>query len=841
MRDPSADEALYQDKLRLARLALAWERLWALLAPPLSVAALLLSIALLDLLPALPGWLHVMVLGAGVVALSWAAVTAVRGWRPIVHGEARHRLEVESGLAHRPLAALEDRPLTAPGQTLDAATGALWRAYMERARAVLAGLRVGWPRPGLAARDPRALRALALLMLVVGVAAGWHDPMARLGRALTPSLAEAGPPVTFDLWITPPAYTGHAALHRRIGGEVAANAAPAASAKALTVPTGSKVLVQSAGTREAPVLTLGADKKPFDAIGGQAGGHRLEMVINQGGRLALVHDGAEVAGWDMSIIPDAAPVAEVLQKPAKTLRGHLQIDYAASDDYGLAALRADIARVGAKDGETIGVDISLTQPGRQKKVKGRHFRDLTAHPWAGHEATIRIIAEDAAGQTGTSEAVTFLMPERIFNHPVARAIVEQRKKLVDPTPEVLADVDLGLARIQAQPQLFKNHSAVFLSLSVSRARLAHGREAGSVPSVQQILWDTAVWLEDGNFAVAERELQELLDRLMAEMKQRDFNDKNLDAVERMMDAMQRAMNEFMRELAERSPQMGAEQIPFDPETMEMMSSDDMRRLIEEARRLARQGNLDAARQRLAELQRMMQAMRNGMMARPDMKRMEQARRRMNQLRDIARRQQQLLDRSFQAQNQRRQRDQRDSGQEKPGREKGDPTDQRQLRGKLGDLMMGLNELLGGIPKGLGQAERAMRGAERLLEHGQPGDAIGPQTQALEKLRGAMNSVGEQMARQMGAMPGGMPTLGRGPGMGPGMAGQRPGQRRGRDPFGRQYGTGGNIETGQEMLGPVGPDDSQRAREVLEELRRRGAERSRPKPELDYIDRLLKRF
>jgi hypothetical protein len=40
-----------------------------------------------------------------------------------------------------------------------------------------------------------------------------------------------------------------------------------------------------------------------------------------------------------------------------------------------------------------------------------------------------------------------------------------------------------------------------------------------------------------------------------------------------------------------------------------------------------------------------------------------------------------------------------------------------------------------------------------------------------------------------------------------------------------------------------PDQSEmaRARAILEELRRRAAERGRPKQELDYIDRLLKEF
>jgi hypothetical protein len=36
-------------------------------------------------------------------------------------------------------------------------------------------------------------------------------------------------------------------------------------------------------------------------------------------------------------------------------------------------------------------------------------------------------------------------------------------------------------------------------------------------------------------------------------------------------------------------------------------------------------------------------------------------------------------------------------------------------------------------------------------------------------------------------------------------------------------------------------DAQRAREILDELRKRSGQNLRPQDELDYIDRLLKRF
>jgi hypothetical protein len=61
----------------------------------------------------------------------------------------------------------------------------------------------------------------------------------------------------------------------------------------------------------------------------------------------------------------------------------------------------------------------------------------------------------------------------------------------------------------------------------------------------------------------------------------------------------------------------------------------------------------------------------------------------------------------------------------------------------------------------------------------------------------------------------------------------------RDPLGRE----GNFGRAVDDRGVKIPDqpDRQRSREILEELRRRAGEGNRPKIELDYIERLLRRF
>jgi len=72
-----------------------------------------------------------------------------------------------------------------------------------------------------------------------------------------------------------------------------------------------------------------------------------------------------------------------------------------------------------------------------------------------------------------------------------------------------------------------------------------------------------------------------------------------------------------------------------------------------------------------------------------------------------------------------------------------------------------------------------------------------------------------------------------------MATSRAGQRL--DPLGRPHGegVGGTDSAGDTEV----PEQMEQARihQLQEELRRRGADRSRSQDELDYIDRLLKQF
>ena len=802
--------------LGLAGAALFWERLWRRLWPAAAVAGLFLGVALLDLLPLLPGAVHVLVLVAFAAGIAALARRGLRGFRLVDEAAARHRLERDSGLRHRPLTALDDRLATGAE---DPAAVSLWQAHLRRMARAARRLRVRPPAPGLARLDPHAFRAAVLLILVIALTAGRGDAADRLQRALSPQFGGAlTGPLTVDVWITPPSYTGRAPIFLNRDSQWV-----------VEVPKGSSLLAQVGGLGEAPRLRVGERVTEFTAIGSAGGGgYRVEAAIDEGDRLVVEHDGRELAAWPLRVLPDAPPEVYFPRPPARTGNAHLRLDYEANDDYGLTGVTAVIRRadgLSVPGGESeIRLSLPLSDLG-STSAEGTSIHNLTAHPWAGLVVRVHLTVMDGRGQTGESGTVELALPERIFNHPVARAIVEQRKKLATPSAAVRAEVAAALESIAGNPQHFFDDTVVYLALRVARARLTFDDRDEAVVSVQKLLWDTALRIEDGELSIAERDLREAQERLMAALRR----DADPEEIERLMDDLQRALEKYLAALTDELTRQGrAMEVPLGAK-MQLMGKDELQQLIEEARELARTGAVDAARRVLADLQRLLDGIRAGALSGPSQEAARKARRLMDGLRDLTRRQQGLLDNTF-----RRLRDSRGAMQMPGGGEGQGPerrpgagngtAEQDGLRRRLGGLMLRLDEFLGAIPRPFGKAERAMRDAVDALAVDRPDKAVPAQTEALDQLRQGIDGVAEQVVRRLGGLSGALRN--------------RPGA--GRDPFGRRPGGayGARIDGAVKI-----PDQMEvrRAREIIDELRRRAGERQRPKTERNYIERLLRQF
>jgi uncharacterized protein (TIGR02302 family) len=584
-----------------------------------------------------------------------------------------------------------------------------------------------------------------------------------------------------------------------------------------------------------------------------AGSEERRLVIKGDGSAAVHGVASRDLNWSFTAIPDRAPTIELIKEPERQARGALRLDYKMDDDYGVVEAKANFElkdkATGGKDRRSLfnAPDFALTLPqARTRSGAAQTTRDLTEHVWAGAEVTVTLVAKDEAGNEGHSEPRELTLPQRIFVKPVARALIEQRRILAldaDDKPLVLTALDA----LTIAPGHFTPELGIYLGLRSIYHGLDNARDDDALREVVARMWDMALQIEDGNVSQAEQALRQAQDALRQALE-RGASDEEL---KKLMDQLRAAMDKFMQALAEemrKNPQQLAR--PLDKNTR-MLSQQDLKSMMDRLEQMARSGNKDAARQLLDQLQQMME---NLQMARPGAQGGDDGDDDMmsslDELGDMIRKQQQLRDKTFkQGQDSRRERQ---LGKGKP--QMGDlRQDQQGLKDRLNKLLEQLRQRgLGQDQKGqgekgqgekgqgdggkdggmgqLGDAGDAMGQAEGELGEGDADGAVDSQGKALESMRKGAQGLAQQMQQN-----------GMGMGPGPGQPGRNGRQRAeqntdplGRPLRGRDYGDDVTVKVPGEI-------DAQRARRILEELRKRFGESMRPQIELDYIERLLKDF
>ena len=826
----------------LTRLSLIWEHLWPALWPATAIAGLFIAAALLNIFALLPLWFHVLILVATLVGFTSVIYRLFTQFPKIQVEQARHRLELDSGLSHRPLASLDDA--LAAGIN-DTQSQALWRVHQARMFTQSENLKLKLPKAGLSRRDPLGLRAAVSLILLIGIVAAGADSFSRIEQALSPPLdtATLESAAELTIWITPPAYTQNPPVVLRKGGTDKASPDQGRPEMANTqsdldpvrVPMGSEVLAQITGGSDVPILRLGPLSLPFERIETDTYHAETRLKPTERGvtRLSVFQNGRDVASWSLTILEDQRPTVAFSNAPKISPQLELHLPYEAFDDYRLKSLAASIRRLDGVVMPDGSAEIILGIPlpsGDNKMVKGKSNKDLISHIWAGLPVLVHFLATDELDQIGISRVEPFILPERQFSNPVAKEIIEIRKGLSIRKRDRMLGI-LKLDSVADELKRLGGHTGAYLGLRVARERLLRDLENATVTTVQKMLWHMALRLEEGAAATAgndlraaQRRLQEALDR-----------EARPEELEQLLNEVEKTLHAFLQSLMRELRQHG--QIsPQDPEA-QSLSSHDMQRLIDRARELIRQGSPDAARQLMADLKQMLQNLQGALsQGGRQSEQSRQAQQTLKNLRGLVRRQQNLLDETYGRVQ--REHDQRD--QERIERSTEGQIEQDAIRKQLGQMMRKFSDMMGQIPKGLGEAERAMKESGQALGQGRQGKSIGPQTRALEALRrGAQNSA-RALARRLGRGQQRFSRHGRhGVFSGPRLRGMRPGNR---DPFGRpieeEEGTSGPT-TGRVKI----PDESEihRARRILKELRRRAGDLWRPEIEQDYIDRLLKRF
>lgn len=791
------------------------------------------------------------------------AVFAGQGLRKFCwpkRAEALARLD--AALPGHPLIALSDRQVIG---AQDDASRALWRAHLARMEAKAADARAVEPDLKLARKDVFGLRYVALLGLMVALLFGsvWRvgsvADMAPRGNGM--ALADTA---TWEGWIEPPVYTGRPSLYLNdLDGTIEA-------------PVGSRVTLRFYG--ELGALSLS------ETVSGQTGNvsaatdpdHGFDIMRD--GELRI--DGPGGRSWQVTALPDAAPTAEILSEGVKTtFDGQMSQPFRAKDDYGVtggtARFTLDLDAVERHYGlaavpdprDPIELPLPMPIAGDRSEFVETLIENLSQHPWAHLPVQLTLEVADEAGQVGQSNPQVMTLPARRFFDPVAASIIEQRRDLLWARSNGRRVVQLLRAISHApEPGLFRSETA-YLKLRVIMRRLdtlvSHGGlTAETQDEIAEALWDLAVLLEDGDIGDALERMREAQERLSEAIKRGASDEEIAQLMQELRDATQDYLRQKSQQAQRETDEPDNRELT---ENMMRMDSQDLQDMMDRIQELMEQGRMAEAQQALKEFQELMENLRvtEGQQGQGGDSPGQQA---MEGLAETLRDQQGLSDQAFRdlqeqfnpnAQAGENQGNQGRSGGQGQGQQHegldGQGQGEGQQQGGRGDPLAGdsqgslaerqealrrrLEAQRDGLPGGgseageaardaLDRAGRAMEGAEDALRGNDMAEAIDRQSEAMEALRDGMRSLGEALAENNETQGGQGQALGQ-------FGDQQ------SDPLGRIPGRGGQVGTQDELL--QGEDVYRRARELLDEIRRRSGEGERPEVERNYLRRLLDRF
>ncbi|NNE81604.1 MAG: TIGR02302 family protein [Silicimonas sp.] len=825
------------------RVVRAFWPFWTVLL--FALAAILLGLH--EVLPLEAVWaLGVSVILGGLVALGFA----LKRFHLPTRGEALARLD--ETLPGRPISALVDEQAIGAG---DAASEAVWKTHVARMAERLKGAKAVEPDLRLSRRDPIGLRYMALLAFTVAVLFGSLLKVATVAEIATgrgDTLAE-GP--AWEGWIEPPLYTGRPSLYLNDITQAA-----------FAVPEGSRVTIRFYGGVGELALHETVSGRTEDLP--PATDPAQSFDITEDGEIRIEGPGGR--SWSIDAEEDSPPEIEFDGPIAQGQGGRMEAPFMARDDHGVVGgrieLTLDLGEVDRRHGlnrapeprDTIVLDLPLTISGDRTEFTETVIDDFSKHPWANLPVSAELFALDDAGQEGLSAPQFATLPGRRFFDPLAKAIIEQRRDLLwnrENAPRV-AQV---LRAVSHQPEgLFRSEVTYMkLRFTVRRIETRASLERLSDESIEEFseaLWALALQIEEGDLSDAAERLRRAQDRLSEAIE----NGATDEEIAQLMQELREAMQDYMRQLAE---QQGDQQNQDMAQgEMQEMSQQDLQDMLDRLQELMEQGRMAEAEQLLNQLRQMMENMQVTQGQPGQQSPGQQA---LEGLGETLRNQQGLSDEAFRdlqeqfgdgqagQSQQNRGRDgsqgqgqRHGQGEGQQGQNPGQEGDQQggSGQGSLADRQQALRQELdrqmqnlpgAGTPEGdsardnLGRAGDAMDRAEENLREEDFAGALDNQADAIEALREGMRDLAEQLAQQQQQSGQQGDALGRNNPNGT------------RDPLGRDVGENGRVGTDEQLL--QGEDVYRRARELLDEIRRRSGEQSRPTEELDYLKRLLERF
>ncbi len=707
--------------------------------------------------------------------------------------------------ADAPLASLRDQPAVG---TDDALTRALWEKHQSQMVAKATDLKPAPPDLRLASFDKYGLRLMALVCATVAVFFAPSGGLTSVKTAISTPVFAVSTGASIEAWATPPSYTGRPQVYL---GEVADDVI-------LDLPVGTQIVMQVYGGSDEVTLIDGISNAGAVFSGDKTTVRNVTITVEQSGEVQVLDDGANLDAWRIIATQDAAPNVIVIEDVGQTTAGALRLPFKATDDYGIVAgsaqITLDLDRVDRRFGltpEPVGREpliVSLPLPfrGGTDDISEVLIEDFSKNLWVGMPVTITLNVRDAAGQIGETQILGTLPGKRFFV-PLAAAFAEVRRDLLW-SPDNDIRVLQVLKAVTNLPTDFALSSGTYLKIRSAIRRyermLEDGVSSDERAEITDTFWDIAILLEDGDLGDARERLRRAQEKLLQAIEQQAEQEE----IANLMEELREATDEYLEMLAAE-----AEQNQQTAEaTQQPDGNEQLRQMMDELQRLAENGESEAARQLLEQMRQMLE---NAEVAGQEGGNSEQ----MGQLQDALGQQQSLSDETFQQ----LQEMLENGGEGSPETAQSLAEQQEALREFIENLQSQQSEPTG---EATGNAGENMEASRDFLGEGDLGQALNEQADAIENLRESIRRLGEEIQQA---------SQGRN-GLQEGDTQDTP---AGDDPLGRPLGRTGTTESGETLV----PDQnaSERARELLDEIRRRSGDIDRPEAEIEYLKRLLDRF
>ncbi len=515
-------------RLRRRTASLLWaEAIARSLALP---AAILLTYIALALFGLAAPWLFALSLAAALIAL---IARARRIHRPHP-AEIDRRIEAASGLRHRPLATLADRPATN-----SPIAEQLWHLHQARIAASLASARSGWPAPFASAQDPFSLRALLLLLLATGLVINGAYMPARLASAFAfPAWPFAAPQI--NAWITPPAYTGQGPILLSPGTNI-------------TTLAGSRLSI-ILNASSAPIRLAGAPLAEAD-LGPQS--RRADATLTTTATLAIGPWWHRLARWDITVTPPAAPT--ITLNPVQPASTGVALSWRAADPYGLSALALSIRPPGYPDALPEGATLpAATGPGAA-------VLETADSPYAGISVTLKLRATNLAGLSTISAPQTIILPPPRLADPTAITLSIIRQNLA-LTPGQSPAIARQMMQLAAAPPSAISY-AIDLQLAALAAALHHN--ATAVPETVTRLLPLIQQIEAGPDYAPARALAQASQNLLRALAHGPPDSATLN---KLLQAMQQALAQHLAAISPPASGQPAAGQPFNTSALNQLAA-----------------------------------------------------------------------------------------------------------------------------------------------------------------------------------------------------------------------------------------------------------------------------